>query len=102
VTSNPTVDRLAQEMSDLLDAGSVGLYEFMDELNDPEHPLPLDQRKAIARQALDDLLSRDNIEIQRREWGRFDNLGTVRPDELPSDPWQPPGDDGSYLAITRP
>jgi hypothetical protein len=99
--SNPTVDWLVQEMSDFLDAGSVGLYEFIDELNDPENPLPLDQRRAIAREALDRLLQRDHLEIQRRQWGRFDNLGTVRPDSLPADAWQPPDDDGMYLAITR-
>jgi hypothetical protein len=99
--NNSSVERLAQEMSDLLDAGSVGLYEFVDELNDPAHPVPLDQRKVVARQALDHMLDRGGIEIQRRRWGRFDNLGTVSPDDLPSDPWQPPDDDGMYLAIMR-
>src|SRR3569623_1692852 len=96
-----TVDRLVQEICDLLDAGSVGLYEFTDELNDPKTPLPVDQRQAIARAALDRLLERGDLEIQRREWGRFDNLETLLPDDLPSDPWSPPGDDGMYLVITR-
>jgi hypothetical protein len=101
--SEQTVDWLVQEMSDYLDAGSVGLYEFVNELNDSDRPMPLDQRKALAREALGRLLRRGDIEIQWRQWGRFDNLGTVLPADLPADPWQPPADDndGMFLAIKR-
>jgi hypothetical protein len=102
VMSDPTVEWLVQEMSDLLDAGSVGLYEFVDQLNDPARPMPLDQRKVIARRALDDFISRGDIEIQWRRWADAGSLSSVRPDDLPADPWQPPGDDGTYLAIKRP
>jgi hypothetical protein len=103
VTSEQTVDWLVQEMSDYLDAGSVGLYEFVNELEDRDHPMPLDERKVIARQALDRLLQRGDIEIQWRRWGTFDNLGTVQPTDLPGDPWQSPTDDndGMFLAIKR-
>ena len=103
MTSEQTVDWLVQEMSDYLDAGSVGLYEFVNELNDPKDPMPIDERKAIARAALDRLLRRGDIEIQWRQWGSFQNLGTVLPVDLPIDPWQPPADDndGMFLAITR-
>jgi hypothetical protein len=102
VMSGPTVEWLVQEISDLLDAGSVGLNEFVDELNDPAHPMPLDRRKAIARQALDDFISRGDIEIKWQRWADGDSSSSVRPDDLPADPWHPPGDDGMYFAITRP
>lgn len=103
MTSEQLVDWLVQEMSDYLDAGSVGLYEFVNELNDPKDPMPLDERKAIAREALNRLLRRGGIEIQWRKWGQFDNLGGILPGDLPSDPWQPPADDndGIFLAIQR-
>ena len=103
MTSEQTVEWLVQEMSDYLDAGSVGLYEFVNELNDPDHPLPLNARKKIAQEALARLLEAGNVEIQWQQWGRFDNLGTVTPDDLPDDPWQPPTDDndGMFLAINR-
>ena len=101
MTISETVGWLVQEISDLLDAGAVGLYEFVDELNDPARPMPLDQRQVIARQALERLLGQGNVEIQRRRWGSFDNLGTVSPADLPADPWRGPGEDGEYLAIVR-
>ena len=65
--------------------------------------MPLDDRKAIAREALDRLLRRGDVEVQWRQWGRFDNLGTVLSRDLPSDPWEPPADDndGMFLAVTR-
>jgi hypothetical protein len=90
-------------MSDYLDAGSVGLYEFVNELNDPDHPMPLEARKKIARDALARLLDDGNVEIQWQQWGHFHSLGTVAPDDLPDDPWQPPTDDndGMFLAINR-
>jgi hypothetical protein len=103
MTSEQTVEWLTQEMSDYLDAGSVGLYEFVNELNDPDHPMPLEARKKIAREALARLLGQGNIEIQWHQWPGFDNLGTVAPEDLPDDPWRPPDDenDGMFLAITR-
>jgi hypothetical protein len=101
VTTSETVDWLVREISDLLDAGGVGLYEFVDELNDPARPMSPEQRQAIAEQALERLLGQGNVEIQRRRWGSFDNLGTVSRVDLPADLWHPPDDNGDYLAIVR-
>jgi hypothetical protein len=85
MTREQTVEWLTQEMSDYLDAGSVGLYEFVNELNDPEHPMPLEARKKIAREALARLLGQGNTEVQVTAVGALDNRGTVASD----DPWRP-------------
>jgi hypothetical protein len=101
VIDRNVVDWLIQEISDLLDAGSVGLYEFVDELNDPERELSSDERKDVARQALDRLIEHGDVEIQRRRWAGAENEGTVSARDLPTDPWAPPDEQGRYLAITR-
>lgn len=99
--TSDAVDRLLQEMTDNLDAGSVGLYEFVDELNDPDEPTAADQREAIARLALERMIARGGVEIQWRRWGDFDNLGTVAPADLPADAWRAPDSGGKYLAVVR-
>lgn len=103
MTTDDAADWLVQEISDLLDAGPVGLYEFMDEQNDSEDLRlgPLDERKAIASAALQRLLMTGGIEIQRRKWAQVDDLGTVSPEDLPADPWDRPDEGGNYLAIAR-
>lgn len=95
------VDWLVQEVNDLLDASSVGLYEFMEFLNDPDQQLPADERRKVARQALERILSEDGVELQWMRWPDSGNLGTVSIADLPPDPWRGPDEDGRYLALDR-
>jgi len=87
--SDETVDRLVQEVSDLLDVSSVGLYEFLELQKDPD----------VARRALDRLLSDQSVGLYEMRWP---NSGHVRRlHDLPSDPWRTPAPDGTYFAIDR-
>jgi hypothetical protein len=70
-----TVDWLVQEINDLLDISSVGLYEFMNLLNDPEDPMPDEERLSVARQALERIVSSENIGLYSMRWPEFDHHG---------------------------
>ena len=96
-----TVDWLVQEINDLLDVSSVGLYEFMEFLNDPERPLPLEERYEIAERALQRILADGNVVVQWMRWPKGDSLGIVPPAELPADHWSGFDEDGRYLALER-
>lgn len=95
------MDWLVQEVSDLLDASSVGLYEFIELLDDPEQPLPTDKMRAVAGQALGHLLDQRGVRLHWMRWPAEDDLGAISRDELPADPWQGFDEDGRYLAISR-
>ncbi|GAA1774429.1 hypothetical protein [Luedemannella helvata] len=95
-------DWLAQEISDLLDVSAVGLYEFMEFLNDPDQPLAMSQRRAIALQALERLMQEPGMQLHWRRWSQFDDLGHVALGDLPEAAWDPPREtDGLYVAIER-
>jgi hypothetical protein len=96
-----TVNWLVQEVTDLLDVSSVGLYEFMWMLNTPDQQLSIDERKYLARQALERLLAEPGIELNRMRWPDWKSLGKVTLDELPADPWGDPDENGMYLALNR-
>ncbi len=96
-----TVDWLVQEIHDLLDVSSVGLYEFMWTLNTPDQTLSIDERKALARRALEKLLQGPGIELTWMRWPEWTSLGTVTLDQLPPDPWDDPDDNGMYIALNR-
>jgi hypothetical protein len=88
------IDRLVQEADDLLEVSSVGLYELIELLDGEDGP-------EFARLALERILARGGVELQWMRWPAFDSLGTISPADLPADPWQPPGEDGRYLALDR-
>jgi hypothetical protein len=92
---------LVQEVNALLDASSVGLYEFMELLNDPDQQLSAAERREIARRALERILSGGGVALYRKRWPDSDNLGVVSLAKLPADPWRRPGQDGQYLALDR-
>jgi hypothetical protein len=96
-----TVNWLVQEIHDLLDVSSVGLYEFMWMLNTPDQTLSIDERKTLARQALERLISEPGVELTWMRWPEWGSLGKVTLDELPPDPWKDPDDNGMYLALNR-
>ena len=99
--TDPTVDWLVQEVNDLLDVSSVGLYEFLELLNDPDQELSVGERREVARRALERILSGGSVELHWMRWPDSDNLGVVLPAELPADPWRGPDEDGRYLALDR-
>ncbi|HEV7965382.1 MAG TPA: hypothetical protein VGP57_22745 [Actinoplanes sp.] len=92
---------LVQEVNDLLDASSVGLYELMELLDDPDQQLSAGERREIARRALERILSGGGVALYRKRWPDSDNLGVVSLAELPADPWRGPDQDGQYLALDR-
>jgi hypothetical protein len=96
-----TVNWLVQEIHDLLDVSSVGLYEFMWMLNTPNQKLSIEERKALAKQALERLMSEPGVELNWMRWPEWASLGKVTLDELPPDPWNDPDDNGMYLALNR-
>jgi len=99
--TSDTVTRLVQEVQDLLDVSSVGLYEFLWILNTPDQQLSLDERKAVAWRALQRLMSEPGVALARMRWPQWENLGEVSLDGLPADPWNEPDENGIYLALNR-
>jgi hypothetical protein len=100
VTTDETVDWLVQEISDLLDVSRVGLYEFMEFLNDPDRSMPVDEKRSVARRALERLLQDKGVDLHRLQWPHSDN-GVISLNDLPADPWSPPDENGDYIGIDR-
>jgi hypothetical protein len=92
---------LVQEVNDLLDASSVGLYEFMELLNDPDQQLSAGERRQVARRALQRILSGGGVALHLMRWPDSESLGVISPAELPADPWRGPDEDPQYLALDR-
>ena len=96
-----TVDWLVQEINDLLDVSSVGLYEFMNLLNDLDAPMPIEERLMVARQALERLLGSADIGLYWMQWPEFDHRGALSVVDLPEDPFSGPDQQGRYIAVDR-
>jgi hypothetical protein len=91
---------LVQEVSDLLDASSVGLYEFIWLLR-PAHPdVPDDELRAWANEALRRLLAEHRGRLVWLKWPSEVPVGTVSADNHgePHD-WSDPPADGPYMAL---
>ena len=99
--SQDAVSELAQEMRDLLDVGRVGLYEFMWELNSTQKALSLDDRRTVARRALDELLAEPDVDLVLMKWPDWGVIRRVSVEEIDTDAWNDIGEDGLYLAIDR-
>jgi hypothetical protein len=98
-----SVDALVQEIKDLLDVSRVGVYEFMDWLDEPDPDSAADTREAVARAALQRLLDEGGVEMHWTRWPGLDDLGAVSIADLPANPWRGPDDDndGRYIALDR-
>jgi hypothetical protein len=99
--SEETTAWLTQEIHDLLDVSSVGLYEFLDLLRKPDLELSVDERQRIAQQALEQLMAAPGMQLKRLRWPNWEDLGSLRLDELSADSWRPPDEDGIYIAVDR-
>ena len=101
MTVEQTVDRLVQEVDDLLGVSSVGLYEFLEFLNTWDPSMPADTKAAIARQTLERVLAEDGVVMYRMRWPESGNQGDVSLSDLPSDAWDTPSKNGWYIAVDR-
>ena len=97
---NDDVAWLAQEVEDLLDAGEVGLYEFVESLRERYPDTDLVQLRPIARAALTELLRDPSIKLGWYQWATGKppvpaaetDIGPTTFDEIGDDP---------YLGIER-
>jgi hypothetical protein len=93
--SDETVDWLVQEVNDLLDVSSVGLYEFIELLADSG--LPAEERRHIAQGALDRLVAAGGVGLYEMRWPESEH---VRPTAAVI--WRRPDrDDATYVALDR-
>jgi len=96
-----TVSWLVQEVHDLLDVSTVGLYELMWMLNTPGQQLSIDERRAVARRAVEQLLAEPGIELTWLRWPDWTSLGKVSLEALPQDAWDDPNENGVYVALDK-
>jgi hypothetical protein len=92
---------LVQEVRDLLDVSSVGLYEFLELLQGPDIPISAADRQGIAMRALEEIMLEPGTQLKRLRWPHWESLGPVQLKDLPPNPWRAPDDDGVYLAVDR-
>ena len=96
-----TVDALVQEMSDLLDVGPVGLYEFRWDLNGLQPALTESKKLAVARRALDRMLTEPGTVLIWCRWPDT-TLGPADRGDLGPDAFADIPPDGRYIALDRP
>ena len=95
------VDWLYQEVHDLLDVSSVGLYEFLDLLNTPGQTLSMDERKQLARRVLERLVREPGVQLKILRWPEWDSHGGMDIDDLSDTAWNGPDENGMYVAVDR-
>lgn len=99
-TEPDPVTMLVQEVNDYLDVSHVGLYEFMWILNSERVPGTTDQRRLIARQALDRLLEEPDCRLISAVWAQQGTEADLGRDVEDGDFDDIP-EDLVYTAITR-
>lgn len=97
--SGDRTEWLVQEVSDLLDAGDVGLYEFIWLLRGVRPDASSEELRRTATAALDRLRQRGQVKLMRSIWpSKFD--GPVPQDHvLTFSDWDDPKEDGRYLTV---
>ena len=96
-----TVDWLVREINDLLDVSSVGLFEFMNFLNASDDAMPIEERRTVARRALERIIAQERVGLYWLQWPDFDRRGRLSLADLPADAFSVPDEDGRYIAIDR-
>lgn len=94
-------DWLVQEVRDLLDTSSVGLYEFIWMLRGAYPDAREEDLRSWAAKALGNLLEEQQARLVRLLWPSEDSAETWLLHELPADAWDDPQAGEPYLAITR-
>jgi hypothetical protein len=92
---------LETEVLDLLDASSVGLYEFIWILRGHEPPVSGEAARAVAEQALDELLADGEGRLVLLVWPSEDAVDTTERGALTADDWVDPSAGKPYVAIVR-
>ena len=98
--NNDPVDALVQDVHDLLDTSSVGLYEFLWILRGMDIESTDDTLSDLAVKALRRLLVDSQHRLVQLKWPSEDLVGTVAPDyEVRPTDWDDPRDQEPYIAI---
>jgi hypothetical protein len=93
---------LVQEVSDLLDTSSVGLYEFIWLLRGAHPNASQEELRSWAAVALRQLLKDNRGQLVLLEWPSEDAIEGVPLAVNPADDdWDQPQPDRPYMAITR-
>ena len=94
------VDWLVGEVSDDLDVGRVGLYEFIWTLRTkyPDASLPV--MRSVAQAALAQLTTNDEVRVVRLTWPDATPLGAVSAGDVRDADWDDITE-GSYLGVVR-
>ena len=94
---------LAQEVVESLAAGPVGLYELLEILNNSDLDMADDEKQAVSREVVADLLKRNLASVCLLRWPRDDVIDGPLPlsvlDEPGSWSWLP---SKLYLALVSP
>ncbi|NNC14071.1 hypothetical protein HII28_19610 [Planctomonas sp. JC2975] len=91
---------LVGEIRDLLDSGTVGLYEFIWVFRGAELDAADSQLRSYAMAALSLLESEEALQRVRLTWPQESSEQTSG-EALSPHSWDEPGGDGTYLAVTR-
>ncbi|MGH4002294.1 MAG: hypothetical protein ACRDTJ_33045 [Pseudonocardiaceae bacterium] len=95
------VDWLVQEVTDLLDASSVGLYEFMLLLRGAYPERSESELRFYAANALKRLRETGCGDLVSLKWPAEDVVQKAIPEEPQPADWESPDEGGEYLAIAR-
>jgi hypothetical protein len=96
-----SVGWLVREVRDLLDASSVGLYEFIWLLRSEQPSLAVDERQKIAGEALRRLLSDGAGRLVLLTWPSHDSEGDADPSTFDVVNWDDPSQGEPYVALAR-
>jgi len=92
------VEQLAHEVSDLLDAGDVGLYEFIWILRSDQPDLAEREYRGYAQAALQRLLAVKEARLVWKRWADVDYEMDASDVTIDDAAWNDPTDD-PYLAV---
>lgn len=92
---------LVREVRDLLDASSVGLYEFIWLLRSMQPSVVTQDFDDIAEQALRQLLSDGTGRLVLLTWPSPDSEGEADPEALSASDWEDPRQGEPYVALAR-
>lgn len=93
---------LIEEIDESLDAGVVGLYEFVWTLHGGPYPdVPAKDLLHICRPVLDKFLAEPGVTLAWYDWPPREPVRPATEADLDDHSFDDIGDDGRYLAIDR-
>lgn len=95
------VSWLVREIEDLLDAGSVGLYELIWAINSRVPQMASDETISIAEKALEQLLQSSDVGLLLLKWPIDEISSSIGIDSISQTAWNEPSQDGTYYALRR-